>query len=293
MKLSESLQALGPVVAYYPSLAKIIGVKECVLVCQLTWWAGKQADPAGWIYKTQEEITNETGLARWEQETARKALKKLKILEEKENRLEHKLFYRINIAEIDALWNSVHIPESGNPASGKPGIQHPSKSTEYVQESICTPDAGKIDKQSDPVGCQGVYHKHSRTVLFYLNEKTGHHYRETDPNLKFISARLSEPEVDLDGIKVMIDRQVQEWKETEMEKYLRPETLFNRTKFDSYYASRLIPASKTHLGNHSKGFDRNKGTCNEGKSSQYDMRAIQAKGGLPNLVICGSGKPAQ
>lgn len=140
---------------------------------------------------------------------------------------------------------------------------------------------------------QKSYHKHSRTVLFYLNEKTGHHYRETDPNLKFISARLSEPEVDLDGIKVMIDRQIQEWKDTAMEKYLRPETLFNRTKFDSYYASRLIPASKTHLGNHSKGFDRNKGTCNEGKSSQYDMRAIQAKGGLPNLVICGSDKPAQ
>ena len=34
----------------------------------------------------------------------------------------------------------------------------------------------------------------------------------------------------------MIDLKASEWKETDMAKYLRPETLFNRTKFEGYLA---------------------------------------------------------
>ena len=39
----------------------------------------------------------------------------------------------------------------------------------------------------------------------------------------------------------MIIRQVKMWKGTSMAKYLRPETLFNKTKFDSYYAAKDLP----------------------------------------------------
>jgi hypothetical protein len=149
MKLSESLQSLG-VVAYYPSIAKLIGVKECVLVCQFVWWTGKQADPDGWIYKTQKEINDETGLARWEQETARKSLRKLGILEEKENRLEHKMFYRINIDELNALWSAAQIsrlPEGGNPDHPKEGIQSPGSRESSLPEGG-NPDHPKEGIQS-------------------------------------------------------------------------------------------------------------------------------------------------
>jgi uncharacterized phage protein (TIGR02220 family) len=81
-------------------------------------------------------------------------------------------------------------------------------------------------------------------VLSYLNQKAGRQFRETETNLDFISARLSEPGVDLEGIKKMIDRQVARWKGTPQEEYLRPETLFNRTKFDGYYAAREAPIAK-------------------------------------------------
>lgn len=88
---------------------------------------------------------------------------------------------------------------------------------------------------------EGKYHKDSRTVLHLLNEAAGRHYRETDANLKFISARLSEPGVDLDGMRQMIARQCKKWNGTNMADYLRPETLFNKTKFDGYYAARQQP----------------------------------------------------
>lgn len=82
----------------------------------------------------------------------------------------------------------------------------------------------------------------ARILLHYLNEKSGRHFRETDSNLSFIIQRLGEFGVDLDGVKLMIDRQCARWKhDPKMSEYLRPETLFNRTKFDSYYSAKELP----------------------------------------------------
>ena len=82
------------------------------------------------------------------------------------------------------------------------------------------------------------YHPNSRTVLHMLREVSGKHYREVDSNLSVISARLKEPEVDLEGVKAMITHQFQKWKGTKDEFYMRPETLFGKQKFDGYYATR-------------------------------------------------------
>lgn len=94
-------------------------------------------------------------------------------------------------------------------------------------------------KEVEEEGC----HQHARTVLHYLNEATGRHFRETSENLGFISQRLREPGVELEGVKKMIDRQCALWKtDAKMAEFLRPQTLFNKTKFDSYYAANHKPA---------------------------------------------------
>lgn len=90
------------------------------------------------------------------------------------------------------------------------------------------------------------YHKDARSVLHFLNENSRRHFRETDANLAFISSRLKEPEVDFEGCKKMILRQCKKWLDTDMADYLRPETLFNKTKFDSYYSSRDLPINETN-----------------------------------------------
>lgn len=85
------------------------------------------------------------------------------------------------------------------------------------------------------------YHPHSRIALHWLNEKSGRHYRETDGNLGVISARLKEDGVDIEGVKSMVDRQCALWKpDPKMAEFLRPETLFGKSKFDAYYAARLV-----------------------------------------------------
>lgn len=72
-----------------------------------------------------------------------------------------------------------------------------------------------------------------KEIIDYLNLKANTHYRHNIKKTQFlINARLNE-NFTLNDFKRVIDNKVSEWKDTEMEKYLRPETLFG-TKFESY-----------------------------------------------------------
>lgn len=81
---------LGSKIEYYPKLAKILGsVKTAIFLCNIINYVD-------WFTKTQEEIYNETALTRLEQETARKKLKELGIIEEKYSGIPRKLYFKIN-----------------------------------------------------------------------------------------------------------------------------------------------------------------------------------------------------
>jgi len=75
----------------------------------------------------------------------------------------------------------------------------------------------------------GVYTE----IIAYLNEKTASRYKPTKSTKEFIHARIEEGFTKDDFITV-IDNKVASWKGTEWEKYLRPQTLFNATKFQGY-----------------------------------------------------------
>ena len=89
-------------------------------------------------------------------------------------------------------------------------------------------------------------------VLNYLNKK----YKEIKPrargydaipsNLKFITARLKEKNT-VEELCLVVDEMCKRWKGTKFEDYLRPATLFNGEKFQSYrnYAAESIRLSKT------------------------------------------------
>ena len=70
-------------------------------------------------------------------------------------------------------------------------------------------------------------------MINYLNQQTGKHYKSTTKkNQTVIRARTDEG-FSLQDFKKVIDNKVTEWTGTDMEKYLRPETLFG-TKFEGY-----------------------------------------------------------
>jgi uncharacterized phage protein (TIGR02220 family) len=73
----------------------------------------------------------------------------------------------------------------------------------------------------------------SGAVLAYLNQQAGRDFKAINGNLGFIGARLKEGAT-VEDCKAVIDRKCREWKGGEMDKYLRPATLFNATKFAQY-----------------------------------------------------------
>lgn len=85
-----------------------------------------------------------------------------------------------------------------------------------------------------------------KDVIDYLNQRTGKNYKSTTKkNQTVIRARTDEG-FSLDDFKRVIDNKVAEWKGTNMEKYLRPETLFG-TKFEGYLNQELQPSGMDQL----------------------------------------------
>lgn len=75
----------------------------------------------------------------------------------------------------------------------------------------------------------------AKEILAFLNEKMGRNYRMVETNLKLIEARL-ESGISFQSLKSIIAKKCREWKDDpKMNLYLRPETLFNKTKCEQYY----------------------------------------------------------
>lgn len=71
-------------------------------------------------------------------------------------------------------------------------------------------------------------------VIDYLNEKTGKHYRsKAAATRKLIKARFADGYT-LDDFRHVIDVKVSQWLNTDQDKFLRPETLFRPSHFESY-----------------------------------------------------------
>lgn len=87
-------------IAYHVVFARVWGVKAAILLGQLIYWHGKQADPNGWILKTAGEMEEETALTEREQETARASLIKAGAIEYSRRGLPAMPHYRLIYPKI-------------------------------------------------------------------------------------------------------------------------------------------------------------------------------------------------
>lgn len=131
MSLSESLKTAGQAVVYFPRLAKPLGsVNASILFGHFFYWSDKGSSELG-IYRTAEEIEAETGLTRDEQRTARAKLRERGVLIETEKRIEHRIYYKLDLSAFDELMknfqacansqsakSTIPNPEVGNSQSG-------------------------------------------------------------------------------------------------------------------------------------------------------------------------------
>lgn len=110
----------------------------------------------------------------------------------------------------------------------------------------------ELDKEKeielDKIHCR-VEHDHTPNqvseIIDYLNLKTNKNYKTTTQKTRtLIKARMNE-HFTVDDFKLVINKMCTEWMGTNMEKYLRPETLFG-TKFESYL-NQTLTKSETEM----------------------------------------------
>ena len=131
------------------------------------------------------------------------------------------------IRVVSQLNRGINFPKQPikNPKQGY--LENVKENSTSINNTVNSTD---IDSQAEP---DGVAEK-TKTIVGYLNEKTDSHYKATTPKTKqLVQARLKEG-FSVDDFKTVIDKKTATWlKDSKMNKYLRPLTLFG-TKFEDY-----------------------------------------------------------
>ena len=94
-------------ITFHRSLVRVTGsVTAALMLSQAISWTETLAPEAqGWFTKSQSEWSEETGLSRWEQETARRVLRQGCLIEERKWGLPAKLSFRVR---KDRIWQALH-----------------------------------------------------------------------------------------------------------------------------------------------------------------------------------------
>lgn len=145
--MSTIIQLLDRPIAYNPAFAKLkvgkvkAGPVAAVFLSQMVYWHNRM--DGGWMYKTQANITSETALTRDEQETARKRLIALGVLEEDLRGVPATMHYRINAERLEAL-----LVETTQPAKKISQDKTRLRSIQNVE----TPQSGLVQPRKQECG---------------------------------------------------------------------------------------------------------------------------------------------
>jgi hypothetical protein len=142
-------QLLGRPIAYHRIFAHLGGdANSAVFLSQCLYWTPRATFPDGWFYKTQAEFWEETGLTRYNQETARRKWRKLGVIEEERRGQSGHVFYRVNLERLAELLRELidgkysqfrlldsNISKSGNLTPPVANFPHLPLSTENTAEN--------------------------------------------------------------------------------------------------------------------------------------------------------------
>jgi hypothetical protein len=184
MKPSELLRIIGKPIAYYPQLAKPLGgVNASLLFGHFFYWNDKGRSELG-VYRTADEIEVETGLSRDEQRTARRKLRERGVLIETEKRIEHRIYYKLDLDRFDEIISQsgsgdfpiadsdIPNPEVGNSQSGSGDF--PIADSDIPNPEVGNSQSGSGDFPIDEVGNSQSYirtedYQKTTTVDYYNN----------------------------------------------------------------------------------------------------------------------------
>jgi hypothetical protein len=190
----------------------------------------RYADKEGKCFPSQDKLCKITGIKDY-----RTIVKYLKQLEEKG---------LIEIKKNNGKVNVYYLKNVSTPPTKNVGTKN--ATANFVEEpptkNVGTPPTNfagiTIHNKKDIIN-NTQYIKEIEEVVIHLNEKAGTKYKYNSKNTtKHIQARIREGYT-LEDFKTVIDKKCSEWLNTDMEKYLCPETLFG-SKFEKYLNQKII-----------------------------------------------------
>ena len=208
-------------------LIKLLGIDEAIILGELAseydYWSKRDELQDDYFYSTIENIENNTTLSEHKQRKALNKLKSLNLIDIKIKGIPAKRYIKINEEQVLKILNIQFLKNSGT---------SPLKVKELDIQKF--KGNNNIDNNNIKNNNKNNIYIPYKEIIDYLNMRTGSNYKHTTNKTKdLIKARFNEG-FTIDDFKVVIDKKCMEWiNDTNMNKYLRPETLFS-PKFESY-----------------------------------------------------------
>nr|DAN72503.1 MAG TPA: hypothetical protein [Caudoviricetes sp.] len=219
-------------------IVKAIGIEAGFLLTTLIEASDGLANEDGWFYKTSPSLEEETGLSNHKQSKIIEELTKLGILDQENKGMPMKRYFRINFQKIEKL---VFKKDSKNLKSSieeneKQGFKN-FESKDLKNSNACIEKISN-NKELNNNNLNKELNNIYKEAVDYLNKKAGTKYKSSSKNTtKHIKARINDGYT-LEDFKTVIDKKCSEWLNTDMEKYLCPDTLFG-SKFEKYLNQKI------------------------------------------------------
>ena len=170
-------------------------------------------------------------------EKADTVYRNLKVLAEKGiiEYIKHKGMDLIRLTEKGKSWNFIESNSEKSPNFNNNSEKNPSEFGKKSENNSGKNPTYKDTNIQKDINNKNIY----SDAVEYLNSKAGTKYKSTSKNTtRHIQARIKEGYT-LEDFKTVIDKKCSEWLNTDMEKYLCPETLFG-SKFEKYLNQKII-----------------------------------------------------
>ncbi|HCM9323972.1 conserved phage C-terminal domain-containing protein [Enterobacter hormaechei] len=250
-----------------PDLAYSIGLNEAIALQQVNYWlkettSGLERDGVRWIYNTNEQWLEQFPF--WSESTLKRTFTRLKNLGvlkvEQLNKSQRDMtnYYTINYES--ELLDEVKVTKSKSSKCTLPSGQNEPMEEVKVERSIgskrtalirsnctdvltenTTENTTDIKKPICPVAPQPdrdvLITDQAKKVLTHLNHVTSSRYQVSTTSLQNIRARIGEG-FTVEELSLVVDYCNAKWSDDlTMAAYLRPQTLFQPTKFPGYLKS--------------------------------------------------------
>ena len=221
-------------------IVKAIGIEAGFLLTTLIDASDGLANEDGWFYKTSPSLEEETGLSNHKQSKIIEELTKLGILEQENKGMPMKRYFRINFQKIEELVFKKDLKNSNASIkeNEKQGFKN-FESKDLKNSNACIEKISNNKELNNNNLNKELNNNIYKEAVDYLNQKAGTKYKSSSKNTtKHIKARINDGYT-LEDFKIVIDKKCSEWLNTDMEKYLCPETLFG-SKFEKYLNQKII-----------------------------------------------------